>query len=143
LTGHRDSVAELSRVQIRDYCKIRADLQYRKLRSADTLGWPRASSRCRLEQQWQEPFDGRTVIVSHHAPNRNFIASDRAVDALNAVYTSDLDALVAASGAALWVHGHTHHNVNFVIGQIRVVTSPRGYVNVLSAGFDVQLLREI
>jgi hypothetical protein len=28
----------------------------------------------------------------------------------------------------LWLHGHTHHNFNYWIGETRVVCNPRGYV---------------
>jgi hypothetical protein len=42
-------------------------------------------------------------------------------------FVSDLDSLVADSGATLWVHGHTHYPVDYAIGRTRVFSNPRGY----------------
>lgn len=30
-------------------------------------------------------------------------------------------------GPALWVHGHTHMSVDYMVGSCRVVSNPRGY----------------
>ena len=29
----------------------------------------------------------------------------------------------------LWMHGHTHEDFDYVLGETRVVCNPRGYVN--------------
>mgnify|MGYP006329361721 CR=1 FL=1 len=47
---------------------------------------------------------------------------------LNACFVSDLEALVANSGAALWIHGHTHDSFDYRLGGTRVLANPRGYV---------------
>ena len=39
-----------------------------------------------------------------------------------------LDALIESSGAALWVHGHTHNSCDYHIKRTRVLANPRGYV---------------
>ena len=39
-----------------------------------------------------------------------------------------LDALDESSGAALWVHGHTHNSCDYHIKRTRVLANPRGYV---------------
>lgn len=97
-----------------------------------------------LRRRLDEPFAGPTVVVTHHAPTRRSI-SGRYVDAMiNAAYASNLDDLVEASSAALWVHGHTHHSADYRIGWTRVVCNPRGYApNDLNAGFDPDLVVEI
>ena len=43
----------------------------------------------------------------------------------------------------LWIHGHTHFNVDYKIGQTRVITNQRGYVDSLSANFDPKLVLEV
>lgn len=69
-----------------------------------------------------------TVIVTHHAPSGLSIDEDRYGDSvLNAAYASPLDDFVAASGAAVWHHGHVHANRDYWIGDTRVICNPRGY----------------
>ncbi len=48
-------------------------------------------------------------------------------DLISAAYASHLDALVEQSGAALWIHGHTHDSFDYFIGGTRVICNPRGY----------------
>jgi predicted phosphodiesterase len=75
-----------------------------------------------------EPFDGVTVVVTHFAPSRGSIAPRFAGSPLNACFIADLEALVARSGAALWIHGHTHDSFDYRLGGTRVLANPRGYV---------------
>ncbi len=67
------------------------------------------------------------VILTHHLPSARSIHERYAGDPLNAAYASNLDELVAASGAALWCHGHTHSSADYMIGDTRVLCNPRGY----------------
>lgn len=81
-----------------------------------------------LAARLAEPFEGVTVVVTHFAPSPRSIAPRFAGSPLNACFVSDLEALVAGSGAALWVHGHTHDSFDYRIGATRVLANPRGYV---------------
>jgi predicted phosphodiesterase len=88
-----------------------------------------------------KPFDGRTVVVTHHLPSIRSVPARFKSDVLSAVYASHLDALVEASGAALWVHGHTHDSADYVIGGTRVICNPRGYYGYeLNRRFDPKLI---
>ncbi|MCW5594994.1 MAG: metallophosphoesterase [Rhodocyclaceae bacterium] len=81
-----------------------------------------------LEARLAEPFDGATVVVTHFAPSAGSVAPRYAGSPLNACFVSNLDALVEKSGAALWVHGHTHDSFDYHIKGTRVLANPRGYV---------------
>lgn len=48
-------------------------------------------------------------------------------DELSAAYASALDGVVASSGAAYWIHGHTHYNVRYRHGETCVLSNQRGY----------------
>lgn len=67
------------------------------------------------------------VVMTHHLPSRRSIAGRYADSHYNAAYASNLDDLVAASGAKVWVHGHTHVSQDYMIGETRVICNPRGY----------------
>ena len=81
-----------------------------------------------LEARLAEPFAGETVVVTHFAPSAGSIAPRFVGSLLNACFVSNLDALVERSGAALWVHGHTHNSCDYHIKRTRVLANPRGYV---------------
>jgi len=79
-----------------------------------------------LKAKLAEPFDGRTVVVTHHLPSMLSVA-DRFKDSLlSACFASELDYLFGKMD--LWVHGHTHDNMDYVANGTRVICNPRGYV---------------
>jgi Icc-related predicted phosphoesterase len=85
-------------------------------------------SRRYLESALQEPFDGPTVVVTHHAPSRRSVPEQFSGDLLSSCYASDLEAMMNAEWAPqAWLHGHMHHSLDYRVGATRVRTNPRGY----------------
>ena len=80
-----------------------------------------------LESRLRTPWPGPTVVVTHHAPSALCIEPRFAGSPLNACFASQLDHLVHAGLAAVWIHGHMHHSVDMRINGTRVVCNPRGY----------------
>ena len=85
-----------------------------------------AQSRAWLETELAKPFDGKTIVVTHHAPHRLSLAERYADDLVSAGFINDLPALVREP-VALWVHGHTHTSFDYTTDGARVVCNPRGY----------------
>lgn len=85
-----------------------------------------AASRAYIKAELQKPFDGKTVVVTHHAPSMRSVAERYKNDPLTPAFASDCSDLVGL-GADLWVHGHTHDSFDYVHGRTRVVCNPRGY----------------
>lgn len=83
------------------------------------------AARAWLTAELAVPFDGPTVVVTHHGVHRQSIHPRYAGDLVNASFVSDLSALLAQ--AALWIHGHVHDSFDYRVGQSRVVVNPRGY----------------
>jgi len=99
-----------------------------------------------LTKKLEESFEGKTVIVSHHAPSyesiKPFYQGDMVFDKNNwlprhrdrlevyrvAAYASDLTDLLCNYGEVidLWAHGHTHCRLNYAIKGVHVVANPRG-----------------
>jgi hypothetical protein len=97
-----------------------------------------------ISEALREPFDGPTVVMTHHAPSARSIAGRYADDALSPAYASHLDGLVGNSGAALWQHGHIHVSRRYVIGRTRVLANPRGYDRYeVNENFDAKLVVDI
>ena len=67
------------------------------------------------------------VIVTHHLPSSKSIHPRYKGQVLNAAFASHLDNIIESSGIKLWIHGHTHHSFDYMIGSTRVICNPRGY----------------
>jgi len=93
-------------------------------------------SRRFLETALAEPFDGPTVVVTHHAPHPGSVAPRYQHDTLTPAYASDLSGLIEAARPALWIHGHVHGSFDYHAGATRVVCNPRGYGRQNGNGFD-------
>lgn len=79
-----------------------------------------------------------TVVVTHTAPLLDCLHPGYDMDELSSAFVSDLHPLVAESGAAIWIHGHTHANTDLYYCGVRVVSNQRGYPGetVPGAPFD-------
>lgn len=97
----------------------------RLLLPEDTLALHRAE-RAWLLAALREPFDGPTVVVTHHAPHRGSLAPKFARDPASTGFVSELPGEFFEV-PVLWVHGHTHHSFDYRVGGCRVVCNPRGY----------------
>jgi predicted phosphodiesterase len=97
----------------------------RPLIPTDTLALHEAE-RAWLREKLLEPFHGRTVVVTHHAPAVGSIAPQWAHDWLTPSFVSELpDEFFEVP--VLWVHGHTHSSFDYMRGNCRIVCNPRGY----------------
>ena len=90
-----------------------------------------------LERKLLEPFDGPTVVITHHAPHANSIHPRLSGRLLNGAFVSDLTRLMGKS--SLWIHGHTHNCFDYSVEGTRVIANPKGYVDENSA-FDPTLV---
>lgn len=84
-------------------------------------------SRTFLRETLATPFDGPTVVVTHHAPHRGSLHPRWRDSTLNPGFVSDLEGLILAGKPDLWVHGHVHDSFDYRVGRTRVVCNPKGY----------------
>ncbi|MEN8761620.1 MAG: metallophosphoesterase, partial [Thiogranum sp.] len=102
------------------------------------------ASRDWLAGMLAEPFDGRTVVVTHHAPSSRSVHPRYAGDLLTPAFASNLEGLMDGDRAALWVHGHMHESYDYEIHGVRVVCNPRGYASkALNPEFRSSLIVEL
>jgi predicted phosphodiesterase len=99
----------------------------RNLTPADTIAL-HEHARAWLEAELAKPFDGKTIVVTHHAPHRRSLAERYAQDPVSAGFVNHLPSLVGAP-VTLWVHGHTHTAFDYMENGTRVVCNPRGYID--------------
>ncbi|AJX28202.1 hypothetical protein D0U02_15130 [Burkholderia pseudomallei] len=78
-----------------------------------------------LVRKIREPFPGKTVVITHHAPSARSIHQHEQNNPLVPAFASNLEFL--ASEADLWIHGHIHLSSDYRLGNCRVICNPRGY----------------
>lgn len=130
---------------INDYAEIgireSAEGTVRGLKPIDVAGF-NAQARAWLEAKLAEPFDGKTVVVTHHGPSPDCQSDRHGGGGLAGAYWSDLRYLFA--DVDLWMYGHTHTPIDKIVeGDMRLVSNPGGYPHENIGGFDPQKIVEV
>jgi predicted phosphohydrolase len=69
---------------------------------------------------------GKVIVVTHHAPSQSSVKG-RYIDS-KGCYGNDMDSFIQKnSSISHWIHGHIHHNNDYMIGDCRVISNTRGY----------------
>jgi len=130
-TGDQIAASRVAWEQMNDFNCIRTEDGYRRLRPSDLIARNHIAKSW-LSEELGKPFNGKTIVVTHHAPSSNVVGGKH-YGHLNAAYTNDWPRLIEQ--ADLWVFGHTHEFVDVDLGGCRVVSNPRGYPSELT-GFN-------
>ena len=69
----------------------------------------------------------KTVVVTHHLPSFQSVHNMYAGEKSNDFFASNLEHLIYNYNPLVWIHGHTHHGFDYMIGDTRVLCNPRGY----------------
>jgi hypothetical protein len=99
-------------------------------------------SKAFLSETLAMPFDGPTVVVTHHAPHWNSVHPRFRSDPVTGAFASNLEDLILATQPALWVHGHVHNSSDYRVGATRILCNPHGY-GAENPDFDGALVVEI
>jgi predicted phosphodiesterase len=142
LGNDRDGAMRTAEQVMSDYALIDHSGRGRGLRARDTAEL-HADSVAWLTRELRRHDAARTIVVTHHAPSARSIPPFYQDSPLNGAFASNLDALAAQSRVPLWIHGHTHFNVDYFIGQTRVLSNQRGYPDQLAGGFNSFLVIEL
>lgn len=154
--GERDLVLEAMRTaeaRLSDHNNIwmvppGPEIISRTFSPRDALEMHKASVKF-LDAAMAEPFDGPTVVVTHHAPHPMSVSPRFAGDAMTPAFVSDLSSLIDRGQPRLWVHGHTHASFDYAIKHMdslwdtRVICNPRGYGDGENPAFDWGLVIDV
>jgi predicted phosphodiesterase len=114
---------------LNDFKKIRFN---GKALDTDAFTALHQNSKAWLENELAQPFPGKTVVITHHAPSEwSWNEAPNAVKKL--AYCNDLKALMHQYEIAAWFHGHTHSQVDYRIAGTRILCNPRGYTGYKAA----------
>lgn len=81
-------------------------------------------------------LDKKVVVITHHAPTGQSVDQRYRNDFLmNGGYHSRLDDFILDhTQIKYWIHGHTHHPMDYMVGDYtRVLCNPRGYTSKYAA----------
>jgi Icc-related predicted phosphoesterase len=101
-------------------------------------------SRQFITDELVKPFEGKKVVCTHHGPTELSVAPRWQNHPLTPAYTSRMANLLLDHGPVLWTHGHVHDTFDYVIGETRVRTNPRGYEgHEINPAYDMHLVLDV
>lgn len=68
------------------------------------------------------------VVVTHHVPSFQLCAPEFEGSPLNGAFTVELEDYIKDSGIDFWIYGHSHRNIDKVIGSTSCICNQLGYV---------------
>jgi len=133
--------------EMNDYKLIRYNQggKYRKLTPPDTTRMHIKSLQF-IKTELAERKHLKSVVITHHAPSEKSIPGAYKASELSPGYASNIeqDIINMEHGPILWVHGHTHNNNDYFIGDTRVLSNQRGYSpSHLNEDFDERFTVDI
>ncbi|MBK3745583.1 metallophosphoesterase [Paraburkholderia aspalathi] len=93
----------------------------------------RLHNECRelIESTLSTPFEGKTIVLSHHLPHPAATPEIYVGEAANYLFASGEEAFESImhsdDAPHLWVCGHTHHTVDVTVGNTRIISNPHGF----------------
>jgi Icc-related predicted phosphoesterase len=102
--------------------------------TAEEMIFRHKESRAHIDEALAEPFDGTTMVLTHHAPTARSLDSRFAGHVTNAAFASELSPMIQTRKPTFWVHGHIHCFQDYEESGTRVLCNPRGYHNDPSTG---------
>lgn len=135
LYGGSAEAMALARNRISDYWLIR-NKQGKRLEPQDTLELHHQAVAW-LDAELAQPYEGRTLVVTHFAPHRGCVAPQHEGNLLTSYFVTDLSWLMEKHSIDVWCHGHTHTSCDFIAENgCRVISNQRGYLKEVEAGIS-------
>jgi Icc-related predicted phosphoesterase len=87
----------------------------------------------RFQQMIRDQVRPGDIVISHHQPSYQSVAERYRGDPSNHFYVTEMDDAILSTKPALWLHGHTHEQFDYQLGETRVVCNPHGRPNEVRA----------
>jgi Icc-related predicted phosphoesterase len=82
-----------------------------------------------VKQSVEQSTAEKIVVATHHVPSFALSSPDFAGSRINGAFTSELGDYIADSRINYWIYGHSHRNIDLVIGNTHCVSNQLGYVS--------------
>ncbi len=70
----------------------------------------------------------KVVVVSHHVPSFQMLSPEFVGSKANGAFTVELSSYIENSRIDYWIYGHSHRNIDKIIGSTKCVCNQLGYV---------------
>lgn len=81
-----------------------------------------------IEKAVSESNAERIVVATHHVPSFTLMAEEFKDSSINGAFTVEVAGMIAESRINCWIYGHSHRNIDKMIGSTRCVSNQLGYV---------------
>ena len=88
-----------------------------------------AKCRAFIEKAVSESQAKHIVVATHHVPSFQLVSPDFKESPINGAFTAELGNFIAYSRIDYWIYGHSHRNIDRIIGNTQCVSNQLGYVN--------------
>ena len=85
----------------------------------------------------------KSIVITHHAPSIKSCQPEFKYDITCSAFISNLEPVIKTYKPLLWVHGHTHYNVDYQLESTRVISNQRNYPAFPDKTFNPDLIVEI
>jgi predicted phosphodiesterase len=73
---------------------------------------------------------GKPIIMTHHLPAPGSLNTKFARENTDRWFLCDQREIMAEYKPALWIHGHTHSDLDYMFEETRIVCHPTGYIDM-------------
>ena len=110
-----------------------SDFRRIKCGDNDSLNWTRFNmehDKCFrfLKESIFKSNKEHIIVVTHHVPSLELLAPEFTGSPLNGAFTVDLTDYITNNPIDYWIYGHSHRNIDKIIGGTKCVTNQLGYV---------------
>lgn len=81
-----------------------------------------------LEQSVKQSLAKHIIVATHHVPSFKLLAPEFKGSPLNGAFTVELESYIVASPIKYWIYGHSHRNIDKIIGHTQCLSNQFGYV---------------
>ena len=84
-----------------------------------------------IQEELNQPFQGKSIVVTHHAPTFVNYPEKHKGDILNEAFAVELYDLIEQMQPDYWIYGHLHApSQDLNIGKTQLLTNQLGYVHI-------------
>ena len=69
------------------------------------------------------------IVITHHVPSFQLVSPDFTGSKINGAFAVELEEYIKDSPIEYWIYGHSHRNIDKIIGKTKCVTNQLGYVS--------------
>ena len=82
-----------------------------------------------LEQSVKQSTAKHILVATHHVPSFGLMSPEFKGSPINGAFTVELGSFIANSPIEYWIYGHSHRNIDKIIGNTGCVSNQLGYVS--------------